>query len=120
ATWLVLQVWAVLLVLPVCLANRLRWAGGFDNGERASNAGSSPDGADSQDSTVPLYGPDGHVRKLEDIESDMIRLAITRYDGQLSEVARRLGIGRSTLYRKLGELGISTAQTVPMGAGKDC
>jgi transcriptional regulator of acetoin/glycerol metabolism len=24
-------------------------------------------------------------------------------------VARRLGIGRSTLYRKLGELGIDTA-----------
>jgi len=48
----------------------------------------------------------GHMRKLEDIESEMIRLAISRYDGHMSEVARRLGIGRSTLYRKLKELGL--------------
>jgi len=27
----------------------------------------------------------------------------------MTEVARRLGIGRSTLYRKLGEMGIDTA-----------
>jgi DNA-binding NtrC family response regulator len=48
----------------------------------------------------------GHMRRLEDIESEMIRLAISRYDGHMSEVARRLGIGRSTLYRKLKELGL--------------
>jgi DNA-binding NtrC family response regulator len=48
----------------------------------------------------------GHMRKLEDVESEMIRLAISRYDGHMSEVARRLGIGRSTLYRKLKELGL--------------
>jgi DNA-binding NtrC family response regulator len=36
----------------------------------------------------------------------MIRVAISRYDGHMSEVARRLGIGRSTLYRKLKELGL--------------
>jgi DNA-binding NtrC family response regulator len=33
-------------------------------------------------------------------------MAIARYDGHMSEVARRLGIGRSTLYRKLKELGL--------------
>jgi DNA-binding NtrC family response regulator len=48
----------------------------------------------------------GHMRKLEDIESEVIRMAISRYDGHMSEVARRLGIGRSTLYRKLKELGL--------------
>jgi DNA-binding NtrC family response regulator len=42
------------------------------------------------------------------VEHDMIRLAIARYEGQMSEVARRLGIGRSTLYRKLREMGIDT------------
>ena len=36
----------------------------------------------------------------------MIKLAIEHYHGQMSEVARRLGIGRSTLYRKLKEYGI--------------
>jgi DNA-binding NtrC family response regulator len=48
----------------------------------------------------------GNVRALADVELEMIRLAIDHYDGQMSEVARRLGIGRSTLYRKLKEYGI--------------
>jgi DNA-binding NtrC family response regulator len=58
---------------------------------------------------VTLYEPDGHVRRLEEIEADVIRLAIGHYRGRMTEVARRLGIGRSTLYRKLGELGIENA-----------
>jgi len=58
---------------------------------------------------VTLYSNDGHLRPLDDIEADIIRLAIGHYRGRMTEVARRLGIGRSTLYRKLGELGIDTA-----------
>jgi DNA-binding NtrC family response regulator len=58
---------------------------------------------------VTLYTGDGHLRPLEDIEADIIRLAIGHYGGRMTEVARRLGIGRSTLYRKLGDLGIDTA-----------
>jgi len=58
---------------------------------------------------VMLYTPDGHLRPLDEIEADLIRLAIGHYRGRMSEVARRLGIGRSTLYRKLGDLGIDTA-----------
>lgn len=58
---------------------------------------------------VTLYQPDGHLRPLGDIEADVIRLAIGHYRGRMSEVARRLGIGRSTLYRKLADLGIDTA-----------
>lgn len=58
---------------------------------------------------VTLYEPDGHLRTLSDIEADVIRLAIGHYRGRMTEVARRLGIGRSTLYRKLAELGIDTA-----------
>jgi DNA-binding NtrC family response regulator len=58
---------------------------------------------------ITLYDSDGNMRSLEDIEADVIRLAIGHYRGRMTEVARRLGIGRSTLYRKLGELGIDTA-----------
>jgi DNA-binding NtrC family response regulator len=58
---------------------------------------------------VTLFEPDGHIRNLEAIEADVIRLAIGHYRGRMTEVARRLGIGRSTLYRKLGELGIGDA-----------
>ncbi|MES2001976.1 MAG: sigma-54 dependent transcriptional regulator [Pseudomonadota bacterium] len=60
-------------------------------------------------SDVTLYTSDGHLRPLEEIEGDIIRLAIGHYRGRMTEVARRLGIGRSTLYRKLGDLGIDTA-----------
>lgn len=59
--------------------------------------------------SVPLFGPDGHVRPMEDVEADMIRFAIGHYRGRMTEVARRLHIGRSTLYRKLGELGIDAS-----------
>ncbi len=49
----------------------------------------------------------GHLRRLEEIENDLIRFAIDLYDGHMTEVARRLGIGRSTLYRKLREMGLA-------------
>jgi DNA-binding NtrC family response regulator len=45
----------------------------------------------------------GEVRSLEEMEHEIIRFAISHYRGQMSEVARRLKIGRSTLYRKLDE-----------------
>jgi DNA-binding NtrC family response regulator len=61
-------------------------------------------------SGVKLTGIDGHLRKLEEIEHELIKLAIEKYDGHMSEVARRLGIGRSTLYRKLREMGIEDQQ----------
>jgi DNA-binding NtrC family response regulator len=54
--------------------------------------------------------PAGHIRKFEELESEIIRMAIARYDGHMSEVARRLGIGRSTLYRKLKEFGLEPAE----------
>ena len=58
---------------------------------------------------VMLYTDDGNLRPLDDIEADVIRLAIGHYRGRMTEVARRLGIGRSTLYRKLSDLGIDNA-----------
>lgn len=48
----------------------------------------------------------GHVRELSAIEEEMIRIAIDHYGGRMTEVAKRLGIGRSTLYRKLKEYGL--------------
>ena len=54
-----------------------------------------------------LVDADGEVRPLEEVEAEVIRFAIAHYRGQMSEVARRLQIGRSTLYRKLDALGLS-------------
>jgi len=56
--------------------------------------------------TLGMTDDTGHFRRFEDMESEIIRMAIARYDGHMSEVARRLGIGRSTLYRKLKEFGL--------------
>jgi len=55
---------------------------------------------------IPAITETGDVRSLTEIEADMIRLALGRYRGHMSEVARRLGIGRSTLYRKMQEYGL--------------
>lgn len=60
---------------------------------------------------ISIVSHGGDMRRLEDVEADMIRMAISRYDGHMSEVARRLGIGRSTLYRKVRELGLEDTTT---------
>ncbi|GJM03584.1 MAG: sigma-54-dependent Fis family transcriptional regulator [Rhodomicrobium sp.] len=48
----------------------------------------------------------GHIRPLEAVEADMIRLALGRYRGHMTDIAKHLGIGRSTLYRKMREMGV--------------
>jgi DNA-binding NtrC family response regulator len=53
--------------------------------------------------TLTMLTSTGEVRPLEEMETEIIRFAISHYRGQMSEVARRLKIGRSTLYRKLDE-----------------
>ncbi len=60
---------------------------------------------------LALLDAAGNVRPLEELEADVIRFAIARYRGQMSEVARRLRIGRSTLYRKLDEIGLGARQS---------
>jgi DNA-binding NtrC family response regulator len=58
---------------------------------------------DVADQPVSITDPTGELRTLEAIERDLIQFAIDHYSGHMSEVARRLGIGRSTLYRKVRE-----------------
>jgi DNA-binding NtrC family response regulator len=83
----------------------------------ASEAAAMAPAARFQDHSAPLHelarphlarmlGDDGHARSLAAIEEEVIRHAIDRYSGRITDVARRLGIGRSTLYRRLKELGI--------------
>jgi DNA-binding NtrC family response regulator len=54
-----------------------------------------------------MLTPQGEMRPLEEMEAEIIRFAISHYRGQMSEVARKLKIGRSTLYRKLDEIAAS-------------
>ncbi|WP_396594013.1 sigma-54-dependent transcriptional regulator [Brevundimonas sp. R86498] len=61
------------------------------------------------DQPIKILDERGHLRTLEDIERDLIQHAIEVYAGHMSEIARRLGIGRSTLYRKVREQGLEGA-----------
>jgi len=58
---------------------------------------------DQSEQPVLITDGTGELRTLEAIERDLIQFAIDHYSGHMSEVARRLGIGRSTLYRKVRE-----------------
>ena len=55
---------------------------------------------------IPAVDDAGDIRSLEAVEADMIRLALGRYRGHMTEVAKRLNIGRSTLYRKMRDYGL--------------
>ena len=76
--------------------------------DAAPGAPATPSAVEMQSAAGVLVAldRDGQLRTLEAVERDLIQLAIDTYNGQMSEVARRLGIGRSTLYRKVREQGI--------------
>lgn len=62
--------------------------------------------APAGDNIIVSVDDSGDVRRLAEIEEELIRFALKFYRGQMSQVARKLGIGRSTLYRKLKDYGI--------------
>ena len=67
---------------------------------------SAPNAAAADPGSIVSADNAGKGRALKDIERDAIRLGLQRCEGQMSEVARQLGIGRSTLYRKVREYGL--------------
>lgn len=46
--------------------------------------------------------PNVSPKSLKDVQTDMVRDAVTKAKGNVAEAARTLGISRATLYRKLG------------------
>ena len=62
-----------------------------------------------KEATLSLQGPGGEIRSLASLEADIISAALDKYNGRMAEVARRLGIGRSTLYRKVAEYDLQNA-----------
>jgi len=46
---------------------------------------------------------------LEEVESLLIRKAIDRYSGNISQAAEALGLSRSALYRRLQKYGIGSS-----------
>ncbi len=91
---------------PVPAPHTLRRPDGNNQVQIRTTAGQVSDG---NGIGVSIVTDGGHIRTLEEVEADMIKLAMHRYRGQMSEVARKLGIGRSTLYRKMRDLGLEEA-----------
>lgn len=88
------------LRLQVSIANALRRSAS----PCAPAARPEPAPREEHNAALALLDPAGHARPLEEMEREAIRFAVSLYGGHMSEAARRLGIGRSTLYRKLGVL----------------
>lgn len=51
--------------------------------------------------TVPILDAAGEVRPLAAIEAEVIAAVLVICKGNMSDTARRLGIARNTLYRKI-------------------
>jgi len=79
------------------------WVDGAVNGIANGAAGTRPEPA-TELAPNPFLNGDGHIRRLLDIEAEAIAQALALYRGRMAETARRLGIGRSTLYRKIDDL----------------
>jgi len=78
-------------------------AASFSGGQSAPSTGFN---GSASGNVIVSTDEAGNVRKLAEIEEELIRFALKFYRGQMSQVARKLGIGRSTLYRKLKDYGI--------------
>ncbi len=63
-------------------------------------------GGDNHYALAPMLDKEGNLRTLEQLEAEQIRFAIDHHKGRMTSVAKSLGIGRSTLYRKLKDLGL--------------
>ncbi|HUC48904.1 MAG TPA: sigma-54 dependent transcriptional regulator [Xanthobacteraceae bacterium] len=97
---------------PVLIPNGFEDEQIFQPGPRLDSAFGPPIAPSDM---LSLLDATGEVRPLEEIEAELIRYAVTHYRGQMSEVARRLQIGRSTLYRKLEALGVTGERTDATG-----
>ena len=56
------------------------------------------------------------MRSLDELEREIIKFALAHYRGHMSEISRKLGIGRSTLYRKLKDYGLIEGEGDAAGA----
>jgi transcriptional regulator of acetoin/glycerol metabolism len=65
-----------------------------------------PDLPEMQVGAGPAAAADPSPGTLEDAEKQAIRTVLAAEDGNLSRAARRLGVSRPTLYRKLDQYGI--------------
>ncbi|GEM_PF-6922150 len=66
-----------------------------------TNQNSPWEAGSQQKKHVKLYTENGKLRSLDDIEQEIIRHALLEGKESRCEIAKKLGIGRTTLYRKV-------------------
>jgi DNA-binding NtrC family response regulator len=59
---------------------------------------------------TPSPAADGEILPIAELERRAIEHALRKLDGNVSLAAKRLGLGRATLYRKLAQLGLLKAE----------
>jgi DNA-binding NtrC family response regulator len=64
----------------------------------------------SQVTDASLMDENGRIKSLKSVEQEAIRFALQQEGGCMTRAARSLGIGRSTLYRKVQELDIKESR----------
>ncbi len=55
---------------------------------------------------APRAADSGSTLNLDELEKLAIQQAISRYQGNLTRAAQALGLGRTTLYRKMARHGL--------------
>lgn len=55
---------------------------------------------------ISIFDINGEVYPMDYVEKMMIKVAHDKYNGKMTEIAKRLQIGRSTLYRKAVQMGL--------------
>lgn len=99
--------------LRVCDLDEVLWRQGHDEQKYAWFAQNNWCGDPQSPNAEGLYGiarilgEQGQLRTMDALEKETIGFALEYCHGRVSEVARGLGIGRSTLYRKLKEYGLA-------------
>lgn len=100
----------------------IQWREGMDNaffrqqlvaGVPALVTGSAPVNHDFSNNVVQFpqaTKTSNSVLKMDDIEAQAISSAIEAYNGNLTEAAKALGIGRATLYRKVKQYHLDPSQ----------
>jgi len=68
---------------------------------------------------VETHGIETHGRTIDQVERQMIEKAFAQHQGNISRVAKALGISRTTLYRRLERHGLVKADSQLAGADSD-
>ncbi len=72
-----------------------------ENNSLTKSKATIKDNSDINSELIDIFDDEGRCKTLDIIEEEIIKRLVDIYNGNLSEVAKQLDVGRSTIYRKL-------------------